>query len=182
MTKKTTSQSADFGEELAKLLEGIGSKQKSGQLPTLTKGQREKLQELLSAHEVDKVDRAAFKKRGYKYATVEESWDALRSIAEATKLGKYPPVDAMHWLSAAYERTKGNDEIQLVRELGLLVRGRKLTVNPESVAELVQKFIDSGSGVMDACALASQQMGCTMKTAHRWYKATLGAATDGRRR
>lgn len=183
MSKKSTTKHDSPAEEIASLIEAISKKGTAASgLEALTPEQEARLSVLVAINKQDQVDRAAFKKRGYKYGTVEESWEALRSIAKATKLGKYPPVDALHWLTAACERTKTNDEMQLVRELGLLVRGRRLTVNPQSVAELVQKFIDSGNSIMEACEQASQKMGCTMKTAHRWYKATLGAETDGRRR
>lgn len=116
------------------------------------------------------------------FMTVTESWQALRGLAETLKKNKMPNKVQINWFASAVERCKDDDEAQLLRELGLVMMGRTRTVNPKAVSGRVAELVASGSSIMAACEQASKEMGCTMKTAHRWYKAGEGSETDGRKK
>lgn len=117
-----------------------------------------------------------------KFGTIEESWAALRGIAAALKNGQTPTDGQSRWFVSAIQRCKANDESQLLRELGLVTRGRRRTVNPDVVSGRVAELIKGGSSIMAACEQASEELGCTTKTAHRWYKQGLGSSFDGRKK
>lgn len=170
MNKKTNAQTAGAKDEIAELIEKIAQKRKAGELSALTVAQLAKLKPLMELNDKDQKEREHFRKRGYRYGTLNESWEALRSISEATRHGKFPPVDAMHWLAAAVQRTVEDDPKQLIRELGLYVMGRRRLVDPDEIAARVEELKNSGSSIMDASEIAAREFGCATKTAYRWHR------------
>jgi len=118
----------------------------------------------------NKLDEDAFVRRGYKYGTPGEAWDAVRRLAVSLDQSKLPSPDVMEWFSAAVERCQEDDPVQLVRELGLMVRGKRPTVNAEVVSKRVNELIKSGSSIMGACEQVAEEFGCAAKTAHHWYR------------
>lgn len=184
MTKTTKIKKADVDakDELSQLIQAIGEKLASGELSAPSPAQLEKMQELADINNQHQEELKKFTKGGFKYGTINESWDALRGIAQALKHNKYPIAEHRGWLVSAVERCKEDDEMQLLRELGLIVRGRRRTVNPDAVSGRVAELVKSGSSIMAACKQASDELGCTTKTAHRWYKQGQGAEFDGRKK
>lgn len=115
------------------------------------------------------VEDRLFVQRGYKFGTVNESWDAVRELAHSLEEGKLPSSRLIEWYTAAVERCNGNDATDLVRQLGLFVHGRHRKVDPETVVTKVNALINSGSSIMAACGLVADELGCSLKTVHRWY-------------
>ncbi|MBU3656894.1 MAG: hypothetical protein FGM35_02510 [Rhodocyclaceae bacterium] len=85
--------------------------------------------------------------------------------------GATPPKAAAKWFAEAVTHSRSRDPLQLVRDLGLYVHGRRRVANVERLTELVNKLIQSGNSIMHACELAAARMGCSTKTAYRWYRA-----------
>lgn len=181
-TTKTKKTEDNANDELSKLISSVRERLESGELSAPSPAQLEKMQELANINNQHQVELKKFAKGGFKYGTINESWEALREIAQALKLNKYPLAEHRGWLVSAVERCKEDDEMQLLRELGLVVRGRRRTVNPDAVSGRVAELVKSGSSIMAACKQASDELGCTTKTAHRWYKQGQGSEFDGRKK
>lgn len=111
-----------------------------------------------------------FAASGFRFGTVDESWLALHVIAEAFRKGEAPDPMVMEWFAAAVDRCPENDPVQLVRELGLYVHGRRRKVDPDLVARRVQQLITGGASIMAACEQAAEELGCASKTAYRWHR------------
>lgn len=139
----------------------------------LTKEQRQRLGALLELNKSARAQTAAFIKRGCQFGTVNEAWDALRGLADALKNNRSPTLEQTGWLVSAVERCKEDDEAQLLRELGLVVMGRRRTVSPDVVSARVIELVKSGGSIMASCEQAAEEIGCTPKTAHRWYRAAV---------
>lgn len=98
-----------------------------------------------------------------------EAWAALRSIAADLSAGRMPNAEDAKWFADTVGQCKEDDHKRLARELGLLVYGRRLTVNPKIVADAVASLVVSGTSIMIACDKVAKSLGCNSKTAHRWY-------------
>ena len=118
----------------------------------------------------NKLDEDAFVSRGYRYGTPGESWQAVRRLALSLDKSEIPAPDLMDWFAAAVDRCPEDDPMQLVRELGLMVRDKRPTVNAEVVAKRVNELIKGGSSIMGACEQAADELGCAAKTAHHWHR------------
>lgn len=105
--------------------------------------------------------------------TVKESWAALRHIATSSRKGFAPHPNVAEWFAEALDRCNEGDALQLVRELGLYVHGRRRVVNPVSVVQRVDELRAAGSAIMAACAITAKEFGCSHKTVHRWHRASV---------
>lgn len=157
-------------KEIERLIAEIRKKQEAGELPSLTPEQVQRLEDLRAINKADKDEQKKFAARGYRFGTVAEGWDALRSIPAALKAGKYPDMTTLNWLAAAVERCNENDARQLIRELGLFIHGRHRIVDPEEIAVRIEELKKGGSSVMAACEIAAEEFGCATKTAYRWHR------------
>ena len=147
----------------------------------MTKTTKPKKTAKLSTEEQDKWDRV-MELYGQLGLTVSESWLALRSLSETLKKNKMPSKIQINWFSSAIDRCKEDDPTQLIRELGLLVQGRRLTVNPHKVAERVSELIAAGLSIMAASEQAAEEIGCSAHAAYRWHRKVNKVKTDARRK
>lgn len=112
-----------------------------------------------------------FERRGFRFGTPEESWQALHQIAEAIEIGApIPPIPAV-WLLTALNSMTADDPKELVRALGFIENGRSRVVNK---FDLVERMIELVEGQdmkkIEAARVCAGEFNCHYETALYWYR------------
>lgn len=113
---------------------------------------------------------------------VKSRWDALRELSATIKAGGKPNLETLDWIASAVDGCKSENPRQLLRELGLCVHGRPGVVVPSDVATRVEELKVAGNSIMQACALAGEEYGCSDDTAYRWHRRVFNIKSDARNR
>lgn len=111
-----------------------------------------------------------FERRGYEYGTIEQSWSALHRMAESIEQDGQVSPDVALWLLNALNRTKEGDPQDLLRNLGLVARGRSKVVNKYDVSDRMQALIDGGMVKEHAALQVAEEFGCSRATALHWHR------------
>lgn len=111
-----------------------------------------------------------FERRGYEFGTPEQSWAALHAIAQAIVSEQTVPSHAGLWLVNALNKTTEQDPQDLLRNLGLIARGRSKVVNKYDVSDRMAALIDGGMVKEHAAKQVAQEFDCSRATALHWYR------------
>lgn len=109
-------------------------------------------------------------RRGYKYGTAAECWEALRIIADAIKRGQPVSEDVALWFSNAVTSNTDNDIDGLVRDMGFVEQGRPRVVNRFDVMALMKDLTENkGHSKAAAARIAARELHCSKSTALHWH-------------
>lgn len=130
----------------------------------------EVLNNAVAAKNAERMGHDEFARRGYEFGTIEQSWAALKNLGKSLEFGlPVHPVQAL-WLLNALNRTKEGDPQDLLRNLGLVARGRSKVVNKYDVSDRMQALIDGGMVKEHAALQVAEEFGCSRATALHWHR------------
>lgn len=142
----------------------------NGKRPKMDSRKVKVLKNTVAANKSSRLRLEDFEKRGFEYGTIEQSWEALESLAKSIELGLPPHPAAGLWLLNALNKTKTHDPQDLLRNLGLVARGRSKVVNKFDVSDRMAELIDGGMVKEHAAQQVAKEFSCSRATALHWYR------------
>lgn len=125
-----------------------------------------------------RISTRELERRGYRFGTPAECWEALRILSDAIKHGKKVSEDVALWFSKAVDSNTGKNAKALARDLGFVERGAARKFNPHDINNHMVELINEGLTKAEASRVCASAYGCHPETALLWFRKGIGNAKD----